>query len=204
MPFVDSDIFKYLVLPALIFLSRLLDVPISTVRIMFMSKGKKFLAPLLGFFESLIWVFIISQIMQHLDNALTYIAYAGGFAIGCYVGMILEEKLALGTYMVRIILSDDTNNIRTKLMEDGFGVTKVNGMGRNGPVSVIITVIKRRDVERVVSIIHQFDDKAFYSIEETRSVSAGVFPGRRAIKSEANEMVAGSKNKLFRDFRNQK
>ncbi|MDD4189062.1 MAG: DUF2179 domain-containing protein [Eubacteriales bacterium] len=204
MPFADTDIFKYLVLPALIFLSRLLDVPISTVRIMFMSKGKKFLSPLLGFFESLIWVFIISQIMQHLDNALTYIAYAGGFAIGCYVGMILEEKLALGTYMVRIILSDDTNDIRTKLIEEGFGVTKIIGIGRNGPVSVINTIIKRRDVERVVSIIHNSDKKAFYSIEETRSVSAGVFPSRRAIKSEVNEMVAGNKSKLFSAFRNHK
>lgn len=204
MAFVDTDIFKYLVLPALIFCSRLLDVPISTIRIMFMSRGRKFLAPLLGFFESLIWVFVISQIMQHLDNALTYIAYAGGFALGCYIGMILEEKLALGIYMVRIILSDDRNNIRTKLMEEGFGVTKINGIGRNGPVSIIITVIKRRDVERVVSIIHQCDEKAFYSIEETRSVSAGVFPGRRAIRSEVNEMVAGSKNKLFSAFRTHK
>ncbi|MDD4494743.1 MAG: DUF2179 domain-containing protein [Eubacteriales bacterium] len=194
--FVNSDLFRYLVLPLLIFASRLLDVPLSTIRIMFMSKGRKFLAPLFGFFEVLIWVIAISQIMQHLDNVLAYLAYAGGFALGNYIGIRLEEKLALGIYMVRIILTQDDNKMMERISNEGFGVTKVMGVGTNGPVDIIYTVIRRKDLERLVNIIHQCSEKAFYSIEEARTAYAGVFPSRKEIKKEVNE-ASGAKNSRF-------
>lgn len=174
----DTDLFRYLVLPLIIFTSRILDVPLGTVRIMFVSKGKKALAPLFGFFEVLIWIIAISQIMQHLDNPLTYIAYAGGFALGNYIGIIIEEKIAIGIYMIRVILTNDNSGLMEHLVKEGFGVTKINGFGANGPVNIIYTVIRRKDLERVVDAIHKYSDKAFYSIEEARTAYAGVFPGK--------------------------
>ncbi len=178
----DSDLFRYLVLPLLIFLSRILDVPLGTIRIMFVSKGKRVLAPLFGFFEVLIWIIAISQIMQHLDNPLTYVAYAGGFSLGNYIGIRIEEKIAIGIYMVRVILTQNDSGLMEHLAKEGFGVTKVNGFGANGPVSIIYTVIRRKDLDRVVEIIHKYSDKAFYSIEEARTAYAGVFPGKHGSK----------------------
>ena len=90
--FFDSDLFSYVLMPLLIFLARICDVSIGTLRIIFVSKGKKNIAPILGFFEVLIWITAISKIMQNLDNYINYIAYAAGFATGNLIGMIIEEK----------------------------------------------------------------------------------------------------------------
>src|SRR5512136_2996901 len=94
--FFNSDTFSYVIMPLLIFLARICDVSIGTMRIIFVSKGKKNIAPILGFFEVLIWITAISKIMQNLDDYINYVAYAAGFATGNLVGMILEEKLAMG------------------------------------------------------------------------------------------------------------
>ena len=94
--FYDSSLFTYAILPVLIFLSRLIDVTIGTLRIIMVSKGQKSWAPILGFFEVLIWLIAISKIFQNLDNWLCYVTYAAGFATGNYIGLFLEEKLAVG------------------------------------------------------------------------------------------------------------
>ena len=98
------DLYTYLLLPLLIFCARIIDVSIGTLRIIFVSKGKRNIAPLLGFFEVLVWILAISEIMQNLNNWVCYVAYAAGFAAGNYVGMIIEEKLAIGILIIRIII----------------------------------------------------------------------------------------------------
>ena len=92
----DGDTFTYVILPLLIFLARIADVSIGTIRIVMVAKGQKMIAPILGFFEVLIWLLAISKIMQNLDNWVCYVAYGAGFATGNYIGMIIEEKLAMG------------------------------------------------------------------------------------------------------------
>jgi len=92
-----SEIYALIGLPLLIFFARVCDVSLGTIRIIFISKGIKYLAPIVGFFEILIWLLAISQIMQNLTNPYYYIFYAGGFATGNLVGIILDEKLSIGT-----------------------------------------------------------------------------------------------------------
>ncbi len=94
--FFGSDWFNYLVLPAAIFLARICDVTIGTLRIIFVSKGNKLIAPVLGFFEVLIWIIAITRIIENLNNPFCYVAYAAGFATGNYIGLRVEEKLAVG------------------------------------------------------------------------------------------------------------
>ena len=96
MAFFGSEIFTFIILPILIFIARVCDVSIGTMRIIFISRGAKILAPLLGFFEILIWLVAIGKVMQNLDNIACYVAYAGGFATGNFVGIRIEEKLAMG------------------------------------------------------------------------------------------------------------
>ena len=96
----NFDWFPWVILPFIIFAARVFDVTLGTMRIIFLSRGKKYLAPLLGFVEVLIWITVVSQIVGGAHNIVAYIAYAAGFAAGNYVGMVIEDKLAIGTLVV--------------------------------------------------------------------------------------------------------
>ena len=100
---ISPELLNYAILPLLIFLARIGDVSIATIRIIFVMSGKKVIAPILGFFESLIWLLANGQIFNNIDNVWSYIAYASGYATGTFVGMYIEEKLAIGRVVVRII-----------------------------------------------------------------------------------------------------
>src|SRR5690554_1789371 len=121
--FFDSTLFAYIILPLLIFFSRILDVTIGTIRIVMVSKGQKLWAPLLGFFEILIWLLAISRIFQNLDNWVNYIAYAGGFAVGNYIGLMLEERLAMGIVKIQIITRKNAADLIINLKKAGYGIT---------------------------------------------------------------------------------
>lgn len=176
---INSDIFSWVILPLLIFISRIFDVSLGTMRIIFVSRGKKFLAPFLGFFEVLIWLIAISQIMQNLNNILCYIAYPGGFAMGTYVGIKIEEKLAIGILVVKVFLTKDEERLKNLLSASGYGVTVVNAKGVNGEVKIVYTVVPRKKIDDVISIIKQCNSNAFYSIEDAKTVEEGIFPASK-------------------------
>ena len=102
---INHDTFSYVVLPILIFLARIADVSINTLRIIFVMGGRKLISTFLGFFESLIWLLAIGQIFQNIDNVASYVAYPLGLAMGILVGMLIEERLALGKVVVRVMSS---------------------------------------------------------------------------------------------------
>jgi uncharacterized protein YebE (UPF0316 family) len=178
-PFVDSNLFSYGILPFLIFLARICDVSIGTMRIIFVSKGKRNIAPFLGFFEVLIWIIAISKIMQNLDNYVNYIAYAAGFATGNFVGMVIEERLAVGIQMIRVITHEKGLDLVQTLNSNGFGATCVEAHGAKEKVHLIYAIIQRNDLKKVVEIINNFNPKAFYSIEDIRSTNEGIFPPKK-------------------------
>ena len=158
-------------LPLFIFLARILDVSIGTLRILFISKGFRGKATVLGFFEVLIWIIVVAQIIQNLDNWLNYVAYAGGFAAGNYVGMFLEEKMKMGVQIFRTVVTSGSNLLERQLREAGFRVTVVNGEGAKGPVKILFTIAKRKRWQELASLIHEYEPGAFYSAEDVRSVS---------------------------------
>ncbi len=171
-----SEIFKFVILPALIFMARICDVTLDTLRIIYVSRGMKFAAPIIGFFEVLIWLLAISQIFQNLSNPVCYIAYAGGFAMGNFIGIILEEKMAIGTVVIRIITQKDALQLIEVLKTNRYGITHVDAQGVMGPVKIIFTIVKRKDVERVLEIVRTCNPQAFFTIEDVRSVRKGVYP----------------------------
>lgn len=174
--FYSSEVFKFVVLPAFIFLARVCDVTLDTLRIIYVSRGMKFLAPIIGFFEVLIWLIAITQIFHNLTNPIYYIAYAGGFAMGNFIGIIIEAKMAIGTVIIRIIAQQNASELIDFLKGDGYGVTHTDAQGAMGPVKIIFTIIKRKDIARVLKIIKKFNPRSFYTIEDVRSVRKGVFP----------------------------
>jgi uncharacterized protein YebE (UPF0316 family) len=172
----NQTVVSFLILPVMIFLARICDVTLGTLRIICVSKGKKVYAAFLGFGEVLIWISVIAQIMQNLNNPICFVAYAAGFAMGNFIGITIEEKLAMGTLIIRIITNSDATALIYSLKSAGFGVTVLDAHGAAGPVHVIYTVIKRAALPEVDQIIKTFNPNTFYSIEELREVHAGVFP----------------------------
>mgnify|MGYP005841179023 CR=1 FL=1 len=164
------------VLPLFIFLARIIDVSMGTVRVIFIARGMRLLAPLLGFFEVLIWLLAIGQIMQNLTNVISYLAYAGGFSLGTFAGIMIEHRLSLGVVLFRIITQRDAAELIDWLKAEHYGVTVVPAQGAKGPVKIIFTVIKRRDIAAVARRIEQLNPNSFYSIEDVRFVREGVFP----------------------------
>ena len=167
---IESPVFDYLILPILIMLARVLDVSMDTVRVIMVAKGYRNYAPIIGFFQSLIWVITISRVMVNLENWTTYFGYAAGFALGTYVGMRLEAELALGHELIRVITKSDATALINSLREKGFPVTSVNGQGREGEVGILFIIMKRRAIPKVVELINAFNPKAFYTVEDMRFV----------------------------------
>jgi uncharacterized protein YebE (UPF0316 family) len=176
--FVNAEVYAYIILPLLVFGARVLDVSLGTLRIIFIARGRRKLAPLLGFFEVLIWIVVVSQIMQNLHSPLSFIAYAAGFATGNYVGMWIEDKLAIGTLVVRVIVPQEASQLMTRLHDAGYGVTSIDARGTTGAVTLVYTVVKRKDLYDVMTIIQDTYPKAFTSVEEVRSTQEGIFPQR--------------------------
>jgi len=178
MDLLNFDLYSWLILPLLIFFARIIDVTLGTLRIIFISRGRKYLAPLLGFVEVLIWVAVISQLVRGANNLVAYLAYAAGFAAGNFIGMFIEDKLAIGTLIVRLIVQDHADDLIAHLRAAGYGVTSVDAKGASGAVKLIYTIIRRRDLAEVICIIHHEHPNAFVSIEEARSTREGIFPVR--------------------------
>ena len=162
-------------IPLLIFFSRILDVTLGTMRIIFVARGMRYYAALLGFFEVLVWLLAIGQVMQNLTNWVTYVAYASGFAAGNFVGIALENRIAMGNLIIRIITRKEANELIRYLWEKGYGITTVDARGETGPVKLIFTIVKRKKIAEVIRIIKKFNPNAFYTIEDVRFVSDTAF-----------------------------
>ena len=174
--FLDSQIFMWIVLPVTIFALRVVDVSIATLRIVYLSRGMRYIAPILGFFEILIWLVAIRQIFNNLNNVACYIAYAGGFATGNYIGIYIERKLALGLEVVRIITRTNADNLIMDIKKAGFGITVLDGEGINGAVKIIFTLIKRKSLQELVDLINKNNPKAFYTVERVQAANEGIYP----------------------------
>jgi uncharacterized protein YebE (UPF0316 family) len=179
----ESGFFTWVVIPVLIFIARILDVSLGTVRLIFVSRGFKFLAPLVGFFEVLIWILAMGQIMRNLTNPVCYIAYAGGFAMGNFVGIHIAEKLSLGVVLVRVVTDKNASGLIESLKGENYGVTSIDGHGVSGQVKIIFTVVPRKEVRGVVDLVKKFDSQAFYSVEEVGFVEKGIFPMRKDLRN---------------------
>lgn len=180
----DAEFYAWVVLPILIFFARVADVTLGTLRIIFVSRGKRQLAPILGFFEVLIWVVAIGQVVQNLSSITSYFGYAAGFAAGNFVGMLVEDRLAIGTLVVRSIIPQGGEEVMRRLYEAGFGVTSVDGQGATGPVKIIYAVVKRKHLKQVTRIIHDVYPNAFLTVEDLRSTEEGIFPAKASFSNK--------------------
>ncbi len=165
--------------PLLIFLLRICDVSIATFRLISAVRGRKLLATALGFVEILIWIIAVGTVVRHLDSVWMVVGYAAGFAAGTYVGMTIEERLALGLAEVRVMSRETGVEIADALRELGFGVTEVLGQGKEGRVEILTTVVPRRSVHEVLDEVGRWDEGAFVTVDEPRRIQRGWLFSRR-------------------------
>ena len=172
---MQSDVWAWVIIPLMIACARILDVSIGTVRIILLARGDK-LSILLGFVESLVWIVVISGVMQNLGNPASYVGWAAGFAAGTFVGLQLESRLAIGTLLVRIITPNDSSALHDTLSAAGFGVTSVDAHGSKGNVQLIYTIIPRKHLQSVLDTIRAVEPTAFVSVDAVQSADMGIFP----------------------------
>ncbi len=176
--FYQNNAFWFL--PIMIFVARVADVTIGTLRIVFVSRGLKVLASTTAFFEVLIWLLAMAQIMQNLDSVFNVLAYAGGFATGNYLGLLLEERIAMGYLHMSIYMRKNPQILVKHLRKANFGVTTMNAKGTQGGVRIIITIIKRKNLPIATVILRKYAPEAFVTIDDVRTVAGGVFPHLRS------------------------
>jgi uncharacterized protein YebE (UPF0316 family) len=163
---ITDSIFSYVLLPLLIFVARIADVSINTIRIIYVLGGRRWTATLLGFFESFIWLMAIRQIFEHLDNWICYIAYPAGFATGIFVGMIIEERIAYGKVIVRIITRKEVKQLIQFLNVQRFRYTHVNAEGPDGHENLVFTVLERESLEDLLFKLKEILPTAFFTVEK--------------------------------------
>ena len=170
------DWFSWIVVPLLIFIARISDVTLGTLRFIYLGKGYRKAASLLGFFEVLIWIIAIREVMVNLRNFLCILAYAGGFATGNYVGIWLEEKLSVGMVLLRVVFSRDSTKFTNFMKENGHGYTIVEGKGTRDRVKTLFSVLKRKNLKEIINYLKTTNPNAFCTVENIKTVHEGIFP----------------------------
>jgi uncharacterized protein YebE (UPF0316 family) len=170
MPPMSLDAVGFAVL---IFLLRVLNYAISTVRTVAIAKQQKLFASMLAFVEALVFAVAIANVISDLDNPLNLIAYCLGASAGGYLGMILEPRLIQSYVVVSIIAHDKAKVLAEAMREKGHGVTELTGAGRDGTVQILRSLVSSRDLKEITRITQQIDPHAFITVEDTRSITQG-------------------------------
>ncbi|MGQ9556965.1 MAG: DUF2179 domain-containing protein [Desulfurispora sp.] len=172
LPFIYSYLF--------IFTARVADMSLDVIRVLMLMRGKKVYAAIIGFVEVSIFILALNQVLSGgLHDIGKIIAYAGGFATGNYVGVLLENKLAIGYATIQVFPQKHcVQQIIAALREQGFGVTSVRGEGRDGERIILFVTLKRKDMPEAVKLLEKIEPCIFYSVVDTRQIHGGVFPGK--------------------------
>jgi uncharacterized protein YebE (UPF0316 family) len=164
--------------PLLIFGLRVADVSLDTMRVLFAVRGKRYHAASLGFFQALIFILVVGNVIQHLGSVWHVLGYAAGFAMGTLVGVMIEDAVAYGLSTVRIVSAHGGVEIANALRERGYGATEVSGFGRDGTVEIVHSVVHRSHLDDVMAIVDRWDPQAFVTVEEPKILRGGSLADR--------------------------
>jgi uncharacterized protein YebE (UPF0316 family) len=174
---VSSDVFAIfgdpLWGPIVIFLLRIVDVTLDTMRVLFMVRGRRLPAGILGFLMALVWIIAVGNAMKHLDSVWHILGYAAGYGTGTMVGITIENAVAFGLVQLRIVSKHGGVEIAEALRERGYGVTEFSGFGRDSAVEIVQSVVQRAHLDDALDIVDRFDDTAFVTVEDPQVLRGG-------------------------------
>lgn len=159
--------------PIVIFLLRIVDVTLDTMRVLFMVRGRRLPAGILGFLMALVWIIAVGNAMKHLDSVWHVLGYAAGYGTGTMVGITIENVVAFGLVQLRIVSKHGGVEIAEGLRERGYGVTEFSGFGRDSAVEIVQSVVQRAHLDEALAIIDRFDDTAFVTVEDPQVLRGG-------------------------------
>lgn len=162
----------------LIFSLRVADQTLGSMRIVMLIAGRRSLAGLLGFFESMLWLLATAQVVTNIDSPVKIVAFAGGFATGTMLGGTIERWLALGKSLIRVVAPNGSPTVVAALREQGFGATLLTGEGLTGEVEVVLSVVPRKRVSEVMALVHRVNPTAFVTAEGTETVELATYRKR--------------------------
>lgn len=145
-------------------------------------RGRKFTAALIGFVEIIVYIFAINKVLSGMDNVGNVLAYALGFATGNYLGIALEEKMAIGTLISQIVTNQDVEGFASYLREKGFGVTVLEGNGREGKINMLQVVLNRKDLPNFEACVDTYDKDSFITLSDARNIKGGYFRNKQEKK----------------------
>lgn len=169
----NPAIFQFIILPALIFCAKIIEVSIGTLRLILLARKEKRIAPIVAFVEVLIWIVTIGIIFQNLTNFMAYFAYAAGFAVGNFSGMLIEEKMALGNSLIRVITRKDARKLVSFLNKSKVPITTIDAKSGKKHVSLIYIHTKRKKLKSLIRKIKKYNPHAFFSVQDVSMVSEG-------------------------------
>ncbi len=158
-----------------IFCLRVAGVAMGTVRMIYTVKGLNLYAAIIGFFEMIVFVFALGWVVADLKSIYNVIAYSFGFGVGTLVGGLIEEQMALGFVVMRVVVPPDKADVSGTLRAKGYGVTTESGEGKAGKVEILTVVARRKDVANINEVVMKADPHAFVTIQEARRVAHGYF-----------------------------
>ncbi len=159
----------------LIFFARVIDISLGTIRMIMVVRGKRVQAALIGFVEALVFVVAIGRVLNHMDDPINVLMFASGFGTGNYVGMWVEEKMALGNIIVQAITPAHYQDLTNLLREEGFGVTIVQGYGIKGTNNLVNITLQRKRMNKLMKIIDNYDKEIFVTVTDARAIRGGYF-----------------------------
>ncbi len=160
----------------LIFIAKVTEVSLATVRNVLINRGEKFKAACIGFFEVLLWLLVISNVLSTItQDPWKILVYCVAYALGNYIGVIIEGKLALGTACLQVVMTCDEEHaqVSESMRQQGFGVTTIRGEGKDGPVDVLMIYLKRKCVEEAIGIIRAACPEALITVNDVRGLRGG-------------------------------
>lgn len=164
-----------ILLYAIIFFAKIFEVSIGTLRIVLVSKGQKAKAALIAFVECIIWVLVVSTVLVDItSDPIKVVIYCAAFAIGNYIGVTLENRLAMGLSSIQVITEVEEGNELAKLLRDNnFGVTVMKGEGKEKEKEILVLHLKRKRITEAVNLIHSQIENALITVNEVKVVRGG-------------------------------
>lgn len=176
MDFLLAGALTPVLIPLLVFGARVIDVSLETLRIILLARGGRLIIPTIAFIEIIFWTLSLGLVVNDFTNPVYLVSYAAGFATGNYVGILLEERLAMGVCVLRVIASEEDRSLIDAIRATGYGVTVVAAEGLHGPCTIFYSVVRRCDLAPITRIIEEMNPSAFCTIEDVRSTAHGTFP----------------------------
>ncbi|MBU1017936.1 DUF2179 domain-containing protein [Patescibacteria group bacterium] len=177
----DSALAQYMILPLFIFVAKVFEVSIGTIRLILLARREKQLVPYVAFVEVLIWIITIGIIFSNLTNMMAYVAYALGFAVGNRLGMSIEERMAIGNSMIRVITRRRAQKLIKYLKKEKYPITTIAAKSNNHDVNLVYILTRRKNLKPLIRQIKKYNPRAFFSVEDVSVVNEGIMPLRSAV-----------------------